>query len=89
MGWAPDSKHFLLNLNEEDLRLEVPYLCAAGEQPIKLTDTDDAYAVVWVDAERVLFDRRGTSLHLQRVGTPSILLDANASSFFDYTFVNP
>jgi putative hemolysin len=89
MGWAPDSKHFLLNLNEEDLRLEVPYLCAAGEQPIKLTDTDDANAVVWVDAERVLFDRRGTSLHLQRVGAPSILLDANASSFFDYTFVNP
>jgi hypothetical protein len=89
MGWAPDSKHFLLNLNEEDLRLEVPYLCAAGEQPVKLTDTDDANAVVWVDAERVLFDRRGISLHLQRVGTPSILLDANASSFFDYTLVKP
>ena len=89
IGWAPDSRHFLLNLSKEDLRLEVPYLCAAGEQPVKLTDTDDANAVVWVDAERVLFDRRGWSLHLQRVGAPSILVDANASSFFDYTFVNP
>jgi hypothetical protein len=89
MGWAPDSKHFLLNLSKEDPRLEVPYLCAAGEQPIKLTDTDDANAVVWVDAERVLFDRRGMSLHLQRVGAPSILVDANASSTFDYAFVNP
>ena len=89
MGWAPDSKHFMLNLSKEDLRLEVPYLCAIGEQPVKLTDTDDANAVVWVDAQRVLFDRRGWSLHLQRAGTPSILLDANASSTFDYTFVNP
>jgi Tol biopolymer transport system component len=87
MGWAPDSKHFLLNLSPG--RLEVPYLCAVGEQPVKLTDTDDANAIVWVDAQRVLFDRRGLSLHLQRVGTPSILLDANASSWFDYTYVNP
>jgi hypothetical protein len=89
MGWAPDSKHFLLNLSKEDLRLEVPYLCAAGEQPARLTDIDDANAVVWVDTQRVLFDRRGWSLHLQRVGMPSILLDANASSVFDYTFVSP
>jgi len=89
IGWAPDSKHFLLNLSKEDLRLEVPYLCAAGEQPVKLSDTDDANAVVWIDAQRMLFDRRGWSLHLQRVGTPSILLDANASSMFDDTFVNP
>ena len=47
IGWAPDSRHFLLNLSKEDLRLEVPYLCAAREQPIKLTHTDDANAVVW------------------------------------------
>ena len=88
MGWAPDSKHFLLNLSK-DGRLVVPYLCAAGEQPVKLTDTDDAHAIVWVDAQRVLFVRRGVSLHLQRVGAPSILLDANASSWFDATYVNP
>ena len=58
MGWAPDSKHFLLNLSK-DGRLHVPYLCAVGEQPVKLTDTDDAHAIVWVDAQRVLFVRRG------------------------------
>ena len=39
MGWTPNSKHFLLNLSENQ-RLEVPYLCAVGDQPIKLTDTD-------------------------------------------------
>jgi hypothetical protein len=88
MGWAPDSKHFLLNLSK-DGRLVVPYLCAVGEQPVKLTDTDDALPVVWVDAQRVLFASRGVTLHLLRVGAPSILLDANASSWFDTTYVNP
>ena len=88
MGWAPDSKHFLLNLSK-DGRLVVPYLCAVGEQPVKLTDTDNALPVVWVDAQRVLFVRRGVTLHLQRVCEPSILLDANASSWFDYTYANP
>ncbi len=88
MGWAPDSKHFLLNLSK-DGRLMVPYLCAVGEQPVKLTDTDNALPVVWVDAQRVLFSSRGTTLHLQRMGAPSILLDARASSWFDTTYVNP
>jgi hypothetical protein len=88
MGWAPDSKHFLLNLSK-DGRLNVPYLCAVGEQPVKLTDTDDAHAIAWVDAQRVLFASHGKTLHLQRVGAPSILLDANASSWFDTTYVNP
>jgi hypothetical protein len=87
MGWAPDSKHFLLNLGK-DGRLVVPYLCADGEQPVKLTDTDDALPVVWVDAQRVLFASHGQSLHLQQVGAPSILLDADASAWFDYTHIN-
>jgi hypothetical protein len=88
LGWAPDSKHFLLNLSK-DGRLQVPYLCAVGEQPVKLTDTDDALPVVWVDAQRVLFASRGATLHLQRVGAPSILLDADGRSSFDYTYINP
>jgi putative hemolysin/Tol biopolymer transport system component len=88
MGWAPDSKHFLLDLSK-DGRLVVPYLCAVGEQPVKLTDTDDALPVVWIDAQRVLFASHGKALHLQRVGAPSILLDADASPWFDYTYINP
>jgi putative hemolysin len=88
LGWAPDSQHFLLNMSK-DGRLQVPYLCAVGEQPVKLTDTDDAHAVVWIDAQHVLFASHGKTLHLQRVGAPSTLLDDNASSWFDYTFVNP
>jgi len=88
MGWTPDSKRFLLNLSK-DGRLVVPYLCAVGERPIKLTDTDDAHSVVWIDAQRVLFVSHGKALHLQRVGAPSILLEADASSWFDYTYINP
>ncbi len=64
MGWAPDSKSFLLNLSS-DARLMDPYLCAAGKSPVKLTDTQHAYPVVWVDAERFLFISDG-SLRLQR-----------------------
>jgi putative hemolysin len=88
LGWAPDSEHFLLNLSK-DGRLVVPYLCAVDEQPAKLTDTDDALPVVWVDAQRVLFASHGKTLHLQQMGVPSILLDGDASSWFDYTHIDP
>ncbi len=88
MGWAPDSKHFLLNLSQ-DGRLYVPYLCAAGEKPVQLTDADDALPVVWVDAQRVLLASHGQALRLQSVGSPSTILDANASSWFDYAYVSP
>ena len=92
MGWAPDSQHFLLNLSP-DGRLTVPYLAMLGEQPVKLTDTDNAGSVVWVDAERILFVSHGApggdALHLQRVGEPSMFLDTVHSSMFDYTFIYP
>jgi hypothetical protein len=92
MGWAPDSKHFLLDLSK-DGRVRVPYLCAVGEQPVKLTDTDNASFVVWVDAQRVLFVSYGApagdALRLQRVGAPSILLDTVHDSRFDYTLISP
>jgi Tol biopolymer transport system component len=88
MGWAPDSKHFLLNLSK-DGRFSIPYLCAVGEQPVRLTDTDDAHSIVWIDAQRMLFVSHGKALHLQRVGAPSIVLEADASSWFDYTYINP
>jgi hypothetical protein len=88
MGWTPDSKRFLLNLSK-DGRFSIPYLCAVGEQPVRLTDTDDAHSIVWIDAQRMLFVSHGKALHLQRVGVPSILLEADASSWFDYTYINP
>jgi hypothetical protein len=37
----------------------------------------------------VLFVSHGKALHLQRVGAPSILLEADASSWFDYTYISP
>ena len=87
MGWAPDSKHFLLDLSK-DGRLSDPYLCAVGEQPVKLSDTDYAFPVVWVDTGRILFVSSG-NLRLQRLGGPSVSLDTVSSSYFDYTFINP
>ncbi len=86
MGWAPDSQHFLLNLSE-DQRLKAPFVCAVGEPAAQLTDTDDALPVDWIDAGQVLFASHGKALRLQRLGAPSILLDADASSWFDYTTI--
>ena len=88
MGWAPDSLHFLLNLSS-DQRLNEPFLCAVGEQPAKLTDTDDALPVDWIDAEHLLYASHGQALRFQRVGAPSILLDGDASSWFDYATIKP
>lgn len=92
LGWAPDSKHFLLNLSK-DGRFSVPYLCSPGQQPVKLTDTDNASSVSWVDAERVLFVNHGASagdaLRLQRLGEPSVLLDTVHASWYDYTYISP
>jgi hypothetical protein len=88
LGWAPDSEHFLLNLSQ-DLRLVVPYICALGEEPVEFTDTDDALPVVWIDAQRALFASHGRALYLEHTGAPSILLDTDASSWFDYAYVSP
>ena len=87
MGWTPDSKYFLLNLSD-DGRLQNPWLCAPGEQPVKLTDTQYAYAVNWVDADRFLFISE-VELRLQRPGEPSMLVDTIHSSGYDYTFIAP
>ena len=87
MGWAPDSQSFLLNLSS-DARLMDPYLCSAGKSPVKLTDTEHAYPVVWLDAGRILFISNG-SLRLQRPGKASVVLDNVSGSGFDYTIINP
>jgi putative hemolysin len=88
MGWAPDSKSFLLNLSN-DGRMMDPWLCAAGMQPYKLTDTQYAYPVVWVDAARFLFFSAG-SLRLQKPGEASIALDSVSSEIsFDFTILQP
>lgn len=92
MGWSPDSKHFVLDLSK-DGRVSAPFLCAVGEQPVKLTDTDNAGSVRWVDAQRVLFVNHGTpagdALRIQRLGEPSVLVDVVQNSEFDYTYVKP
>jgi putative hemolysin len=87
MGWAPDSKSFLINLSNDGRMLD-PYLCKAGESPVKLTDTPDAYPVVWVDAQRMLFVS-GSSLRLEHPGQKSIVLDGVSGSNFDFTMLQP
>jgi hypothetical protein len=87
LGWAPDSKSFLLNLSN-DGRMMDPYLCKASESPVKLTDTKYAYPVVWVGIGRILFISDG-SLRLQHPGQKSVALDAVSSSNFDFTIIHP
>jgi putative hemolysin len=87
LGWAPDSQSFLLNLSS-DARLMDPHLCSAGKSPVKLTDTEHAYPVVWVDAEWILFISDG-SLRLQHPGEASVALDSVSSSSFDFTISHP
>ena len=81
MGWRTDSQSFLLNLST-DGRLQNPWLCTPGGQPVKLTDTDYAYAVTWVDSGRFLFISE-VDLRLQSVGQPSMVLDVIHSSGYD------
>jgi putative hemolysin len=85
LGWAPDSKSFLLNLSN-DGRLMDPYLCKAGEGPVKLTDTKYADQVIWVDKARFLFISDG-NLRLQKPGEASVSLDAVSGSSFDFTIL--
>jgi putative hemolysin len=87
MGWAPDSKSFLLNLSK-DGRMMDPYLCTAGKSPVKLTDTPYASPVVWVDAQRIVFISDG-SLRLQETGKASVVLDSVSGSSFDFAITHP
>ena len=87
LGWAPDSQSFLLNLSTDDARLTDPYLCMVGKQPVKLTDTDYADQVTWVDAGRFLFVSSG-SLHLQHSSGASVAVDNVSSSSFDFATIS-
>ena len=64
-----------------------PHLCSVGKQPVKLTDTEYAYLVVWVDAGRFLFVSSG-NLHLQQSGGASVALDNVSSSSFDFATIS-
>ena len=87
LGWAPDSKSFLLNLSNDGRMLD-PHLCKAGESPVKLTDTREAYPVVWASSERILFISDG-SLRLEHPGQKSVVLDRVTGSSFDFTILQP
>jgi hypothetical protein len=91
-GWLPDSEHFTIIV---DVVIEgfygmakQYYIGALGEDLTRLTDTDDAYPVVWLSNERFLFVGMG-ELHIQTVGEASVLLDENVYNIFDYAWVTP
>jgi hypothetical protein len=91
MDWAPDSRHFILNYvqyrSDSPAMISVPYVCALGEDPIRLTDTPTAYPSYWVDAQRVLFE--GDGLRLQELGKPSMLIDQGLlMNAFDFTLID-
>ena len=92
MDWAPDSQRFLLNYYQyrEDSpeMINVPYVCALGEAPARLTDTPTAYPAYWVDDWRVVYSMESGELRLQEVGKPSLLIDDGLLiNAFDFTLL--
>jgi hypothetical protein len=92
MDWAPDSRRFILNYYQyrEDSpeMINVPYVCAAGEAPLRLTDTPTAFPAYWVDSLRVLYAMESGELRLQEVGKPSLLIgDGLLINAFDFTLL--
>jgi len=91
-GWLPDSQHFVVIF---EIEVEGFYglanqyfLGAPGKELVPLTDTVDAYPVVWVSAGRFLFASLG-ELRIQHIGEPSLLLDNEIYNALDYVWFIP
>jgi Tol biopolymer transport system component len=92
MDWAPDSRRFILNYyqyrEDSPAMINVPYICAPGEAPVRLTDTPTAYPARWADNRRVVYSMESAELRLQEVGKPSLLIDDGLlSNAFDLTLL--
>jgi hypothetical protein len=92
MDWSPDSRRFILNYyqyrEDSPAMINVPYICALGEAPARLTDTPTAYPAYWVDDSRVLFSMESGELRLQEAGKPSLLIDDGLLiNAFDFTLM--
>ncbi|MBN1439614.1 MAG: PD40 domain-containing protein [Anaerolineales bacterium] len=92
MDWAPSSRRFLLVYfqyrEDSPEMISVPYVCAPGEDPLRLTDTPTAYPAYWVDDDRVLYSMESAELRLQEVGKPSLLIDDGLLiNDFDFTLL--
>jgi hypothetical protein len=90
MDWSPDSRHFIINYVQYGSTpaewINVPYVCALGEAPVRLTDTPTAYPAYWVDDQRVLF--HGEGLRLLKLGQASSLIDEGLLvNDFDFTLI--
>jgi hypothetical protein len=90
LGWAPDSEHFLVTVEEEQggVVYTRPYLCRLGDEPVLLTDTSAAHPVRWIAAGEFLFASWG-ELRLQRIGEASLQLDDQIYNLFDYALFTP
>jgi hypothetical protein len=91
-GWLPDSQHFVVIF---EIEVEGFYglanqyfLGAPGKELVPLTDTVDAYPVVWISAGRFLFASLG-ELRIQHIGEPSLLLDNEIYNALDYVWFIP
>jgi hypothetical protein len=92
MDWSPDSRRFILNYYQyrenSPAMINVPYVCAPGEAPVRLTDTPTAYPAYWVDNQRVLFSGEDGRLFLRELGKPGVLVDEGLSiNAFDFTLL--
>jgi hypothetical protein len=85
MGWAPDGVHFIYST-----RRFSPWLGSLCGASTRLTDTDQAGSIEWVDSQRFLFVTNGDGdvgeLRLGRVGGPSIMIGNYNAPFARYEF---
>jgi len=91
-SWLPDSKHFTLVYDViragYNYQVNEYFIGAVGEEPTRLTDTDDTSCVTWLSNNQFLFVGVG-DLRLQTLGQPSSVLDGNIYNSFEYAWVMP
>jgi hypothetical protein len=92
MDWAPGSHRFLVAAVHEQPdspdTVYVPYICAPGADPVRLTSQPSAYPAYWAGGMRVLFFADG--LRLWKPGEEELLIDDGLSAnAFDFTLLFP
>ena len=66
----------------------MPYICAPGADPVRLTSQPSAYPAYWAGGMRVLFFADG--LRLWKPGEEELLIDDGLSAnAFDFTLLFP
>jgi hypothetical protein len=92
MDWAPGGYRFLVATVQEQPdspdTAYMPYICAPGADPVRLTGRSSAYPAYWAGGGRVLFYADG--LRLWKPNEEELLIDDGLSAnAFDFTLLYP